>query len=456
MDSACAPVIVQNNLGMLQNHAQKPGSFLAAWAAGLYDDSPVDADDAERAQIMPEGAIKKTHRAARLEAGIMSTPRASPLHSPHFLSPLRVGRAPSAALIQGLSPGGPGGAADSPNAAAAAARHATARPAAGVDALTAHVVQLEETTRSPRPSPARLPASMHQRPPQPAAHGFRNGGGPLSRAIKPFSSEQLAAVEAAAAKAREAQKEVQRRNEFGTVDTDGSGGLSAAELAKKLKLSGEEAAAIVALYDQNGDGELQFDEFAEAQRQLGPVVDLGDPRRSGARAAELARVSAALARSSKTEANERVDAQIRADREEEARKAAKERGESVGEAEGGHVESTHAGGEEDEATAAVRRAREAVEAADQAEQAALRVLSATANPAPSEGEPEADADAGANATPLMEAGDQAKAGVAEEATDESEPHEASQAPDGDSEARPRSRPLSSVSATDADRGIQQP
>ena len=56
----------------------------------------------------------------------------------------------------------------------------------------------------------------------------------------------------------------------------------------------------------------------------------------------------------------------------------------------------------------------------------------------------------------MEAGDQAKADVAEDATDESEPHEASQALDGDSEARPRSRPLSSVSATDADRGIQQP
>ena len=251
---------------MLAQPGVKPNSFLAAWASGAYkSDSRLPDGRAERAisEAMVQSSISATLHAARLETSLDGA--------------------------RGLTPGGPGGA-PKPGLYASAKQVV---PAA--DALSARVIELERqlelaeragyrATRPTVPSPS-VRSPLRKQPPT----------------ICSSVSGHNEAV-AAAAKARQTQKEVQQINEFGGMDADGNGTLSVMELAKKLKLSPREAAAIVATYDVNGDGELSLDEFAEAQRQLGPVVSVGvSGRRSGARAAELARVSAALARNSKEE-----------------------------------------------------------------------------------------------------------------------------------------------------------
>ena len=252
---------------MLAQPGVKPNSFLAAWASGAYkSDSRLPDGRAERAisEAMVQSSISATLHAARLETSLDGA--------------------------SGLTPGGPGGA-PKPGLYASAKQVVP-----GADALSARVIELERqlelaeragyrATRPTVPSPS-VRSPLRKQPPT----------------ISPSVSGHNEAVAAAAAKARQTQKEVQQINEFGGMDADGNGTLSVMELAKKLKLSPGEAAAIVATYDVNGDGELSLDEFAEAQRQLGPVVSVGvSGRRSGARAAELARVSAALARNSKEE-----------------------------------------------------------------------------------------------------------------------------------------------------------
>lgn len=55
------------------------------------------------------------------------------------------------------------------------------------------------------------------------------------------------------------------RRKFAEFDQDGSGSVSAAEahqiLEKELAFSSAQSAELVARYDQNGDGQLSFEEF---------------------------------------------------------------------------------------------------------------------------------------------------------------------------------------------------
>lgn len=55
------------------------------------------------------------------------------------------------------------------------------------------------------------------------------------------------------------------RRKFSEFDQDGSGSVSAAEahqiLEKELAFTPSQSAELVARYDQNGDGQLSFEEF---------------------------------------------------------------------------------------------------------------------------------------------------------------------------------------------------
>ena len=68
----------------MPQNARKQPSFLAAWAAGLYE----EPDGAQLVPV-PTGAIEMTLRGARLEAAMgAATPKASPaLQLPRSLSP---------------------------------------------------------------------------------------------------------------------------------------------------------------------------------------------------------------------------------------------------------------------------------------------------------------------------------------------------------------------------------
>ena len=202
-----------------------PSSFLASWAAGLYKDEAYHEqeqiilvpkamphlaswtvglykDEAyhEQEPMIPEGSIRAVHRAARLEA-VTTKPLAQS-------SPPRTGAVPWGSSLH--ADGSRGGESVGPTCGSA----------------------IYALPRSPT-----LPHAVA------GAAAFKIDGA------------ERAAVEAATAKARETQREVQRRNAIGEDGHDGS------------KLSG---------------------------------------RRSGARAAELARVSAGLARSAKKEVQERI------------------------------------------------------------------------------------------------------------------------------------------------------
>ena len=115
------------------------------------------------------------------------------------------------------------------------------------------------------------------------------------------SSETITPGALAAAKARRAQREAQQRNTFKGGDVDGSGGLSADELKAKLNLSEADAVAVLQRFDRNGDGELQFDEFEKAQQALEAQKPSNSGRSSAKNAAMMARVSAAMARTSQAE-----------------------------------------------------------------------------------------------------------------------------------------------------------